>query len=398
MTRRVFLDFYSRYKQCALERYPSAKKYFENTSWKFAVSNEIVLLPENLKQQIESVVSAFFILKKNKNYQNSFKEKQAFPLQHSQDSVLMAYDFHINKEGELKLIEVNTNASGFLISHLISEVHGWNESAVLNSLKDSFEAEWKKYKKTGETLQNILIADENPLEQKMLIEFLMYKDFFRSFGWKASIHDSQTLKLNAKKQVVDSHQNPVDFIYNRTTDFYFEIHPELMQAYLRNSCCFSPHPADYHLLANKKRLCEWPVQDLSSFLTPDLKQSVKNILLDSWILDSSSQERAWEERKSYFFKPLASHGGRQVYRGKGLTRTRFEKIIKEPFLFQKSCPPRHFTDQKGDKWKFDIRVFAYEDRVQQVVARLYKGQVTNFSSLGGGFTPVRFSPSFTFDS
>jgi hypothetical protein len=36
-----------------------------------------------------------------------------------------------------------------------------------------------------------------------------------------------------------------------------------------------------------------------------------------------------------------------------------------------------------------LRCFAYEDEIQLFAARIYQGQVTNFSSNMGGFTLVR---------
>jgi hypothetical protein len=38
--------------------------------------------------------------------------------------------------------------------------------------------------------------------------------------------------------------------------------------------------------------------------------------------------------------------------------------------------------------KLDIRNYTYDGKVQLVAARLYKGQTTNFRTMGGGFARV----------
>jgi len=40
-------------------------------------------------------------------------------------------------------------------------------------------------------------------------------------------------------------------------------------------------------------------------------------------------------------------------------------------------------------FKYDVRCYVYEGRVQLVIARLYQGQTTNFRTPGGGFALVR---------
>jgi hypothetical protein len=42
--------------------------------------------------------------------------------------------------------------------------------------------------------------------------------------------------------------------------------------------------------------------------------------------------------------------------------------------------------------KFDVRNYAYAGEVQLLAARLWRGQTTNFRSVGGGFGPVFLLP------
>jgi hypothetical protein len=42
-----------------------------------------------------------------------------------------------------------------------------------------------------------------------------------------------------------------------------------------------------------------------------------------------------------------------------------------------------------DPMKTDLRLFAYRDQLLGVTARLYRGQVTNLRTPGGGFAAVK---------
>jgi len=46
------------------------------------------------------------------------------------------------------------------------------------------------------------------------------------------------------------------------------------------------------------------------------------------------------------------------------------------------------TDGGRRAMKFDVRAYAYRDRVLLLGARVYQGQVTNLRSPGGGFSAI----------
>jgi len=52
--------------------------------------------------------------------------------------------------------------------------------------------------------------------------------------------------------------------------------------------------------------------------------------------------------------------------------------------------PTGDVDSYLENWKFDVRFFVYRDQIQLAVARVYQGQVTNFSSRYGGLTAIDF--------
>src|SRR6185369_9668521 len=97
------------------------------------------------------------------------------------ESVLMAYDFHTDESGGCHLVEVNTNASGFLFSSLMEMAHladgtAKGEFEPLARLRASFENEIKLWGGNPQSF-TLAISDEDIPEQKMLAEFLMYKDW-----------------------------------------------------------------------------------------------------------------------------------------------------------------------------------------------------------------------------
>src|SRR5690606_33937586 len=96
----------------------------------------------------------------------------------------------------------------------------------------------------------------------------------------------------------------------------------------------------------------------------------------------SSENEIWDQRKSLFFKPRQSHGGKSVYRGESVSRKVFERLMSEDVVIQRFQPAQKFpTDDPRSvlaNWKFDIRFFVYQDKIQLAAARAYQGQVTNF--------------------
>ena len=171
-------------------------------------------------------------------------------------------------------------------------------------------------------------------------------------------------------------------------DFYFDEHPHLLKAYETDVCCISPHPREYFLLSDKNRLCSWFFEREK---WPLLKVIGKH-LIPSFILlkgQEEKKEELWKNKKKYFFKSARGYGGKMAYRGSSLTSKKFELLCKDSLIFQEYIPPSHWTDSKGEIWKLDFRVFVYRDQIQQLSARCYKGQITNFREPRSGWALVQ---------
>lgn len=326
-----------------------------------AVANALcpfkVKLPASLEETTHSVCSDFLSLKKE-----STKEMT----DDWEDSVLNSLDFHYSDQ-KLKIIEANTNASGYLISHLINQKASDIEMFE-NVLFDSF------MKKFGTDCKKVFIADAKPEKEKMFAEFLMYKDFFERKGIEAEIIETSKIKNHLDSKV---------YVYNRDTDFYLENHPELLAAWKEGKLILTSSPLSYENIAAKAiNIKEQELLDNEKYL------NLKPFFLETLNFD----KELWSKRKSYFFKPSSSFGSKGVYSGKSISRKKFDGLGEDgnqDYLAQEMHIPGK-VDHDGTAWKYDIRAYFSEGSVQKILARVYQGQLTNFSQAGGGFALIEW--------
>ena len=408
MKKNSHIHFCKQYRSLLKKNYPSAAVF---PLQRLPVSSIVISLPKAVVQQISALVKLLHSISQLETYRGLIQvESDDFHKStHLASSLLMSYDFHWS-EDQLRLIEVNTNAAGYLLSDLVDQAHG-KETVALLSLKKSFELEWKKHllgARRSKALQSsnmdavesrrkdplwgrFLIVDQEVKKQKMYREFLMYKDWVTSWGWPCQICEIGDLTLNKCGQLVDSHLTKVDMIYNRCTDFYFKDYPNIKKSFLNQTCCITPNPIDYLLLADKNRLCEWSSESFLNqlHLNPTDKQLIQQIIPFTNLVCREDSDYLWQNRKKFIFKPLRGYGGKAVYRGKNITKLKFKEIINNVnYIYQEYVPPGIWTDSEGKMWKYDIRAYVYQDQVQHLVARVYQGQVTSFMMEGSGFASV----------
>ncbi len=363
----------------------------------------VLKIPKTVLHQAQEVIHELWCLSRDPDYQGFVLQRSPEIAHHSTSAsgVLMAYDFHLNEKSELRLIEVNTNASGFLFADPLYKVLGRPAPSEIahkdpiESLLQSFAQDYSLFYGRSDFLNSrMAIVDENLFEQKMLPEFYLYQNFFENQGIQCTLVDLKDLSKTQRGGA------DFQFIYNRHTDFYLadKKSEALRKAYLEDLSCLSPHPRVYALLADKGRMIDWqrPQKDF-----PSLPFSVTEKLLSTQLLKephgASDPEVIWQQRKNLFFKPKRSHGGKQVYRGASLSRKMFEKLTQETeILVQEFFPPGPppfdgpLQPENKKSWKYDLRFYAYEDHLQLAVGRLYQGQVTNFHTDFGGFTALTF--------
>lgn len=314
------------------------------------------------------------------------------------DAVMMGYDFHLAAEGP-RLIEVNTNAGGFLLAFAAShQASDWREAFLTPSapgpaaILHTFAQEWGAFR-GGPPIPpgRVVILDAAPDQQYLYPEMTTLAELFRRWGVAATVADPAELAMSADGV---SHQGErVDLIYNRHCDFYLETPPlaGLRAAYLAGQVCLTPNPRQYGLLADKARL---PLLGDAGVWTgascfPHQAAALSGLVPESAPLAEWGLERAWAVRRELVFKPMTSFGGRGVLLGEKISRKRFDTLEPHLTLVQRRVPPTLTPCPPQGMLKTDFRLFAYRDRVLGVAARLYQGQVTNFREAGSGYAPVR---------
>lgn len=324
------------------------------------------------------------------------------------------YDFHATGAG-LGLIEINTNAGGAMLNALLARAQRACCPPIERllppaALGEAFEArivamfrrEWAASGRTA-PLRSIAIVDEQPEAQYLYAEFLMFKQLFEAHGLVVVIADPSQLEMREGR--LHCGEQPIDLVYNRLTDFYFEAaaNAALRDAYLQQAAVVTPHPRAHALYADKRNLAL--LTDAVQLQGLGVPAATQALLLQgiprTEIVDPGNAERLWAGRKRLFFKPFAGFGSRAAYRGDKLTQRVWQEILAGGYVAQALVPPgeRALSDGSAPQvMKFDLREYVYEGQVQWSAARLYQGQTTNFRTPGGGFAPVYEAPDACLDA
>lgn len=355
------------------------------------ISPFTIQLPKSVLAEAQDSIAALYRLRENKTYQNSYTQELADLgiKDPGNKSICMSYDFHVDSNQRLKLIEVNTNASFLALGY---EMYKAKKIALpvsdfsFEEMRRDIEAEVKLNGRANGP-HNVAIIDETPEQQRLYIEFLVYREHFAEWGWNPQILDYRA---------VDASQ--FDFVYNRYTDFFLN-NPEsasLKKAFLEKHSCFSPNPYEYLLLADKQRMIDWSVPGkLEGWgVSANDQNIIRAVVPPSLSLDIANKEEIWSQRKNFFLKPKRAYGSKQSYKGASVSRKVFEEIAGQEFIAQEYVPAseQSFSTPDGEQnFKYDLRCYAYQGRLQLIVARLYQGQVTNLRTPLGGFACVAFN-------
>jgi len=317
--------------------------------------------------------------------------------------VFMGFDFHLSPDGP-RLIEINTNAGGAFLNIAAREaqracctaadelVMGQPGAAQLDAaILAMFAREWR-LARGDRPLRTIAIVDENPRGQFLYPEFLLARRLFEAQGIRTYIVDPGELALGADQLTVAG--TPIDFVYNRLTDFHFDDprHVALRAAYERNLAVISPHPRAHALYANKRNLAIF--SDVRALERLGAPREVIDVLargVPATRAVSGCEATWWTDRRKWFFKPQSGFGSRGTYRGDKLTRRVFAEVMKGEYMAQELVPPSErwrSTHQGRQAYKLDVRCYVYAGAILLMAARLYQGQTTNFRTAGGGFAPL----------
>ena len=255
---------------------------------------------------------------------------------------LLGYDFHLAVTGP-QLIEINTNPGGALLNTVLGRAHRsccadvaglamapMEADAIEEALFEVFMTEWRLQRKDA-PLMSVAIVDEAPEQQYLYPEFLLYRQLFSRHGIEVTICDPREL---ARKDARLWHgSQPIDFVYNRLTDFALEqpAQAALKLAYLAREVVVSPHPRAHALYADKRNLtllCD------EAFLretgvADDVISTLLAAIPRTEIMTAGNRDALWAKRRQLFFKPAAGYGSKAAYRGDKLTKRVWEEMATE---------------------------------------------------------------------
>jgi hypothetical protein len=362
------------------------------------ISNQTAFLPRQSFRQMARLVRILYRLSRNPAYRAGLRPElpEIARFDPGHDALMMGYDFHQTAAGP-RLIEVNTNAGGWLPALLAC--HG---ETVLNPAKlppragarllGPFREELRAWN-DGRPRQPAALAiiDEQPEAQFLYGEMAYCRQLLEE-AWKVPVALVDAAELTADSEGVRHGGNQIELIYNRHCDFYLEgpTLNGLRNAYRAGTVCLSPNPFAYGLLADKRRLALWSDGDALAELGLAAKDRrlLTELVPFSRLLVDLDRENLWRGKKNWVFKPVTRFGSQGVLLGGKITRGRFDLLDPRETLVQRHVPPSLTGGEELPEMKTDFRLYAYRDRVLGVTARLYRGQVTNLRTVGGGFAPV----------
>ena len=312
---------------------------------------------------------------------------------------LLGLDFHLGPDGP-RLIEINTNPGGALLNALLGQaqrvcmpeltVPPTDPEQVEQTVLDAMLMEWRLQRGSA-PLGFVAIVDESPTQQFLYPEFVLFRELFRRHGYHAEICGPEQLILKNGRLWLG--ENPVDFVYNRLTDFSLQQPAQelLRAAYLAGAVALSPHPRAHALYADKRNLSLLGNRDFLQ--AADTSEASIEVLMaavpQTQRVTPENREAMWTNRRRLFFKPAAGFGSKASYRGDKLTRRVWAEIADGIYVAQEIVAPseRHIASD-ADPLKVDIRCYAYRGGALLYAARMYRGQTTNFRTPRGGFAPV----------
>lgn len=316
----------------------------------------------------------------------------------------MGYDFHLGPDGP-RLIEINTNAGGGFLNVVLARAQHRccdpsQPTAATHRALDGFEdavftmfsREWQR-QHANSVPSRLAIVDDAPKTQFMFPEFRLAQQLLQAKGIETLILDPSELEYASG--TLTACGRPIDMVYNRLVDFALDApsHATLRHAYLDGAAVVTPNPHVHAVLADKRNLTllsapqslrDWGLNeadaDYLERAVPRTRQVSRN-----------DAAELWSARRQLFFKPVAGHGSKGVYRGDKVTRRVFEHILNGGYIAQDLVPAGERTlriDDAVATRKVDIRLYTYAGKSLLAAARLYHGQTTNFRTPGGGFAPV----------
>ena len=373
-----------------------------STAWQQFFSDAAIFVPGRDLDHMQAIVQALEAAAELPGYQRRVLSwaPQNAQINRGPLGAFMGYDFHLGEEGP-RLIEVNTNAGGAFLNAVLARAQlrccggstnaSWAEdfdAAVIAQ----FESEWRTQRGSGRP-ERIAIVDDQPSGQYLYPEFRLAQQLLRNNGIDAVIFSPSDLRYESGELYGGGKR--IDLVYNRLVDFGLEMpeHAALRSAWLGGGAVITPNPYTHALFADKRNLTV--LSDRATLLdwglSPEYVELLRRGIPRTVTVTASNGEDLWQQRRQWFFKPVAGHGSKGVYRGSKLTKSTFARILESDYIAQTYVPPSGrlvLVDGAREVLKVDVRLYTYRGTLLLAAARLYRGQTTNFRTPGGGFAPL----------
>ena len=288
-----------------------------------------------------------------------------------------AWDFHLPAEGGCLLIEFNDNGSGLLFAAIINDLYhemaglGGEKSivpparfAAFNArIGDLVEREAKSLPEQDPDSLYLILDDAESLQHgKFRTELRLLRDLFRQRSWPTELAFPAELRWNGQQLLFAG--QPVGFIVNRSTDFFWqsEDFSALRSAYAAGRVYVAPNPFSYATRSDK-RLLEWlslPHWDEDLGILPEERQVLTAHVPETHVLRADNLDMLALRKREFVFKPLHGFAGRGLLDSAAVGPARLRRLVKhgEGYVTQKVTPkPRMDTD--GQPVWTDLRVWAY---------------------------------------
>lgn len=307
------------------------------------------------------------------------------------------FDFHLTPDGP-RLIEINTNAGGAFYGASIEDMRwragdhaarpvGYWSHLFVQQVRDEWAAAGR-----GEPLRSVAIVDDAPDTQFLRLEFQLAARFLRQAGYSVVIADPSELSYRDGR--LWRGEAAIDLVYNRLTRFALDGEGDrpLREALLAGAVVVSPDPRAHALLACKRNLAL--LGDDAFLREAGVDPSSHGVLLravpKTKVLAADNASELWDERAAHYFKPFSGFGSRAVYDGAKLTAKTWQDVLAAgAYVAQARVEAPRIAVAGSPDMRFDVRTFAYGATPFMRLARVYRGQTTNFRTPGGGFAPVR---------
>lgn len=377
--------------------FPDFGHFFSNTPV-FVPSSDIAAM-ERIVQAIESATERPSFRERVLSWAPKLAQFNPGPM-----GAFMGYDFHLGPDGP-RLIEINTNAGGAFLNVVLARAqhrccNPSQQTAATHRALDGFEdavftmfkREWQK-QHAHSVPGRLAIVDDSPRTQFMFPEFQLAQQLLQAKGIETLILDPSELEYTDGR--LTAHGKPIDLVYNRLVDFALDAppHTALRRAYLDGAVVVTPNPRVHAILADKRNMAL--LSDPQTLLNWGLSETdaryLEGAVPKTRLVSNNDATALWSARRQLFFKPVAGHGSKGVYRGDKITRRVFEHILNGGYIAQDLVPAGERTLRIDDELatrKVDIRLYTYAGKTLLVAARIYQGQTTNFRTPGGGFAPV----------